>query len=66
MEELKKEAERKHSHLGVPESWEEGRPEMEEERLKYREIEDHQGGWRESVLTVNRWQREAGWESGKK
>ena len=44
MEELRKEAERKHSHLGVPESWEEGRPEMEEERLKYREIEDHQGG----------------------
>ena len=44
MEELRKEAERKHSHLGVPESWEEGRPEMEEERRKYREIEDHQGG----------------------
>ena len=57
MEELRKEAERKHSHLGVPESWEEGRPEMEEERLKYRETEDHQGGWRESILTVNRWQR---------
>ena len=65
MEELRKEAERKHNHLGVPESWEKGRPEMEEERLKYREIEDHQGGWRESILTVNRWQREAGWESGK-
>ena len=25
----------------MPESWEEGRPETEEERLKYREIEDH-------------------------
>ena len=49
------------SHLGVPESWEEGRPEMEEERLKYREIEDHQGGWRESILTGNRWQRKAEW-----
>ena len=24
--------------------------EMEEERQKYREIEDHQGGWRESTL----------------
>ena len=24
---------------------------MEEERLKYREIEDHQGGWRESITT---------------
>ena len=40
--------------------------EMEEERQKYREIEDRQGGWRESILTGNRWQREAGWESGKK
>ena len=38
MEELRKEAERKHSHLGVPESWEEGRAEMEEERQKFVEI----------------------------
>jgi len=43
LEELRKEAERKHSHLRVPESWEEERAKMEEER---REIEDHQGGWR--------------------
>ena len=63
MEELRKEAERKHSHLRMPESWEEGRAEMEEER---REIEDHQGGWRERILKGNKWQREAGWESGKK
>ena len=43
--------------MGVPESWEEGRAEMEEERQKCREIEAHQGGWRESNLKVNRWQR---------
>ena len=30
------------------------------------EIEDHQEGWRESILMGNRWEREAGWESGKK
>ena len=63
MEELRKEAERKHSHLRMPESWEEGRAEMEEER---REIEDHQGGWRERILMGNKWQREDGWESEKK
>lgn len=62
----KKRAERKHSHLGVPESWQEGRAEMEDERQKSREIEDHQGGWRESNLNANRWQRKAGWETGKK
>ena len=38
MEELRKEAERKHSHLRMPESWEEGRAEMEEERQKFVEI----------------------------
>ena len=54
-----------HSHLGVPESWEGGRAEMEEERQKYSEIENHQGGWRESNLKANRWQREVGWEAGK-
>ena len=43
--------------MGVPESWEEGRAEMEEERQKCREIEAHQGGWRESNLKANRWQR---------
>ena len=47
-------------------SWKEGRAEMEEERQKYRETEDHQGGWRESNLKANRWQREAGSEAGKK
>ena len=56
----KKRAERKHSHLGVPESWKEGRAEMEEERQKYRETEDHQGGWIESNLKANIWQREGG------
>ena len=30
-----KQGERKHSHLGVPESWEEGRAEMKEERQKF-------------------------------
>ena len=35
MEELRKETERKRSHVGMPESWEEGRAEMEEERQKY-------------------------------
>jgi len=35
LEELRKETERKRSHLGVPESWVEWRAEMEEERLKY-------------------------------
>ena len=46
--------------MGVPESWEEGRAEMEEERQKYRETEDHQGGWIESNLKANIWQREGG------
>ena len=50
----------------MPESWEEGRAEVEEEKQKSMEIEDHQGGWRESNLKANRWQREAGWEAGKK
>ena len=45
--------------------WEGGRAEMEEERQKYSEIENHQGGWRESNLKANRWQREVGWEAGK-
>jgi len=53
-------------HLEVPESSEEGRAEMEEERQKYREILDYQGGWRVSIFMGNKWQREAGWESGKK
>ena len=52
--------------MGVPESWEGGKAEMEEEKQKYREIEDHLGGWRESNLKANRWHREAGWEAGKK
>ena len=52
--------------MGVPESWEEGRAEVEEEKQKSMETEDHQGGWRESNLKANRWQREAGWEVGKK
>ena len=39
---------------------------MEDERQKSREIEDHQGDWRESNLNANRWQRKAGWEAGKK
>ena len=65
MEELrKKRAERKHSHLGVPESWEEGRAEVEEGRntgrLRItREVERKQ-------LEGDRWQREAEWEAGKK
>ena len=65
MEELrKKRAERKHSHLGVPESWEEGRAEVEEGRntgrLRItREVERKQ-------LEGDRWKREAGWEAGKK
>ena len=51
--------------MEVPESWEEGRADMEEERQKYMEILDCQGGWRESIFMENRWQREAGYESGK-
>ena len=51
--------------MGVPESWEEGRAEMEEERQKFLEIEDHQGGWIRSILQGTDG-REAGWESGKK
>ena len=35
-------------------------------RTKGRNMEDHQRGWRESNLTGNRWQREAGWKAGKK
>ena len=52
--------------MEVPESSEEGRAEMEEERQKYREILDYQGGWTVSIFMGNKWQREAGWESGKK
>ena len=37
--------------MGVPESWQKGQAEMEDERQKCREIEAHQGGWRESNLT---------------
>ena len=46
--------------MGVPESWEEERAEVEEERQKYKEFEDHQGGWSEGSLKANRWQREVG------
>ena len=53
-------------HLEVPESLEEGRADVEEERQIYREILDYQGGWRISIFMGNKWQREAGWESGKK
>ena len=52
-------------HLEVPESLEEGRAELEEERQKYMEILDYQGGWRVSIFMGNKWQREAGWELGK-
>ena len=66
LEELRKKVSWKEPlHLEVPESWEEGRADMEEERQKYMEILDCQGGWRESIFMENRWQREAGYESGK-
>ena len=52
-------------HLEVPESLEEDRAELEEERQKYMEILDYQGGWRVSIFMGNKWQREAGWELGK-
>ena len=50
--------------MGVPESWEEGRAEVEEGRntgrLRItREVERKQ-------LEGDRWQREAEWEAGKK
>ena len=45
--------------MGVPECWEGGRAEVEEERQKYKEIERKQ-------LEGDRWKREAGWEAGKK
>ena len=37
-------------YLEVPESWEEGRAEMEEERQKYMEILDYQGGGEKTSL----------------
>ena len=44
-------------HLEVPESWEEERADVEEERQKYKEILDYQGGWRKRIFMRNRWQR---------
>ena len=43
-------------HLEVPESWEEERADVEEERQKYKEILDYQGGWRKRIFMRNRWQ----------